>query len=290
MPSAIANILPWTPIVDGQIFTTGPTLIQNQPYQGFYRGPKGIAGGKPYMIGVNRDEGAIFVDLVNQASSGGISNLEYEVLLNVAFGPTVQSQITGFTVNGNQPYNPADQGTLPPWFSDSAAAAAASSVLNDFAFRCGSFLTSDRVLASPGARRVHAYLFAQAPIFSEDGSTACAPYPAQPGIQNACHGFELPYVFNTLAATNATSIPQANANLAKRISRYWTNYAHYLDPGLDWSPYRATPVPGSNRIKVLNTGNAATGALAVPADPVAASNCTALWATLPPFTGSFPTN
>ena len=38
VPSAIANVLPWTPIIDGQIFT-GDTLIQNQPYQGFYDGP-----------------------------------------------------------------------------------------------------------------------------------------------------------------------------------------------------------------------------------------------------------
>ena len=64
-PMAIANVLPWTPIVDGQIFS-GDTLIQNQPYQGFYDGPNGTAGPKPYLIGVNRDEGALFADLANQ--------------------------------------------------------------------------------------------------------------------------------------------------------------------------------------------------------------------------------
>jgi len=37
VPTAIANILPWTPIIDGQIFS-GETLIQNQPYQGFTSG------------------------------------------------------------------------------------------------------------------------------------------------------------------------------------------------------------------------------------------------------------
>ena len=289
VPTAIANILPWTPIVDGQIFTTGPTLIQNQPYEGFYSGPNGTAGAKPFMIGVNRDEGALFADLVNQAA-GGVSPTEYAILLNVAFGTATAAKITGFTVGGSQPYSAADQGTLPPWFANSAAAAAASTTLNDFAFRCGTFLTADRAAAAPGAKPIHAYLFAQAPIYSSDGSTACAPFPSQPASQNACHSFELPYVFNTLAATNAATIPPANAALARRIARHWTNFARDLDPGRAWDPYRATSLPGGNKIEILSTGTTATGALAVPADPVGASNCTALWATLPPFTGSFPAN
>ena len=290
VPTAIANILPWTPIVDGEIFTTGPTLIQNQPYEGFYSGPDGTAAPKPFLMGVNRDEGALFADLVNQANSSGLTAAEYQLLLTIIFGAPTGTQITSFTVGGDQPYNAGDQGTLPPWFANSAAAAAASTTLNDFAFRCGSFLTADRVAATPGAKPIHAYLFAQAPIYSSDGSTACAPYPAQPGLQNACHSFELPYVFNTLASTNATSIPPANAALARRIARHWTNFARDLDPGPGWDAYRATALPGGNRIEVLSTGSSATGALAVPADPIGASNCTALWATLPPFTGSFPAN
>src|SRR5262249_2966522 len=74
-----------------------------------------------------------------------------------------------------------------------------------------------------------------------------------------------------------------------RIARHWTNFAHTLDPGPGWRPYRPTSAPGGNNIEILSSGRAATGALAVPADPVAASNCTPLWATPPPFPGSFPT-
>jgi carboxylesterase type B len=289
VPTAIANILPWTPIIDGQIFASGPTLIQNQPYQGFYDGPKGKADAKPYLIGVNRDEGALFADLVNQ-DAGGISPTEYQILLNVVFGTTTATQITGFTASGNRPYNAADQGTLPPWFANSAPAAAASKALDDFAFRCGGFLATDQVVAASSAKPVHAYLFAQAPIFSSDGSTACAPFPSQPGLQNACHSFELPYVFNTMAATNAASIPPANAALARRMGRHWTNFARDLDPGRGWDPYRATALPAGNAIEVLSTGKPATGALPVAADPIGAANCSALWAALPPFAGSFPTN
>lgn len=288
VPSAIANVLPWTPIVDGQIFT-GDTLIQNQPFEGFYSGPNGTAGPKPYMIGVNRDEGALFADLANQAANG-FSQFEFNVLLNAVFGTTAAGQITNFSVGSNEPYNPADQGTLPPWFANSAPAAAADNILNDFAFRCGSFLATDQVVSTPGAKPVHAYLFAQAPIYSSDGSTACAPFPTQPASQNACHSFELPYVFNTLQATNATLIPPANALLARQISRAWSNFARTLDPGENWFTYRATSAPGGNNIKVLSSGSTATGALEVPADPIGASNCAAFWAGQPPFTGNFPTN
>lgn len=288
VPSAIADVLPWTPIIDGQIFS-GTTLIQGQPYDGFYDGPAGTASPKPFMIGVNRDEGALFADLANQAA-GGFTASGYQDLLQALLGPTAAATITGFTVGGERPYDPSDQGTQPPWFANSAAAAALDTLINDFVFRCGTFLATDRVVANPQAKPVYAYLFAQAPIFTSDGSTACAPYPAQPGSQNACHSFELPYVFNTLAATNAAAIPTANANLGRRIANRWADFATRLDPGSAWDTYRATPLPGSSRIKLLRTASAGTGALPVPSDPAAAANCSSLWAGQPPFTGSFPTN
>jgi len=98
VPTAIANVLPWTPIVDGQIFS-GETLIQNQPYQGFTSGPNGTAEPKPYLIGVNRDEGALFADLVNQGV-GGIGESAYQELLETAFGATDGAAIAGFAGGG----------------------------------------------------------------------------------------------------------------------------------------------------------------------------------------------
>lgn len=285
----IANILPWTPIIDGQVFASGPTLIQSQPYQGFYNGPGGTAPAKPYMIGVNRDEGALFAYLVN-AAADGVSQLEYQALLTGIFGPVNALRINRFTSGGIQPYSPSDQGPLPPWFANSASAAAASTVFNDFAFRCGSFLAADRVTQSSSAPPVYAYIFAQAPIFSSPRALACNPLPSQPGFQNACHEFELPYVFNSFSATDATTVPPANAALSRRVAWNWANFARDLDPGPGWAPYRATPLPGGNLIKILSTGSTATGALAVPSGVMAGSNCTALWSKLPPFGGSFPSN
>src|SRR5262249_26117163 len=91
VPTPIANLLPWAPIVDGQIFS-GETLIQNQPYQGFYKGPNGKVGPTPYMIGINRDEGALFADLANQAA-GGIGQSGYDLLLDTAFGTSAAKAI-----------------------------------------------------------------------------------------------------------------------------------------------------------------------------------------------------
>ena len=287
VPTAISDILPWTPIVDGQIFTSGPSLIQSQPYEGFYDGTQGTAPAKPFMIGVNRDEGALFAYLANTAANG-ISKLEYRSMVGGVFGARNALTILGFSNRGNQPYSSTDQGTLPPWFANSAPAAAASTLFNDFAFRCGSFLTADRVVSASGAPPVYAYIFAQAPIFSSPSVPACSPLPSDPGFQNACHEFELPYVFNAFSATDATTVPSANAKLAKRMAAAWANFASDLDPGRGWSTYRATALPGGNRIQVLSTGTAATGALAVPASPMVASNCTSLWAKMPPFAGDFP--
>ncbi len=286
VPTPIANLLPWTPIIDGQIFS-GETLIQEQPYQGFYKGPNGTARPKPYLVGVNRDEGALFADLANQGV-GGISQSAYQELLDISFGTSGANSIVGFTAGGGRPYDPADQGTLPPWFANSPQAAAVSTLINDFVFRCGNFLAADNVVETSDARPVYAYLFAQAPIYESDGSTGCAPFPAEPGIQNACHSFELPYVFGTLSSTNAALIPQANSRLARRIARHWTHFARTLEPGGDWQPYRANSPSIGNNIEILSTGRAATGALPVPEDPLAASNCAALWAAQPPFSGNFP--
>jgi para-nitrobenzyl esterase len=285
VPAPIANALPWSPIVDGQIFS-GDTLIQNQPYQGFADGPHGTAEPKPYLIGVNRDEGALFADLANQLAHG-ISQVNYETLLFFSFGTSAASAIEGFTVGGHRPYDPTDQGALPPWFANSPQAATISTLINDFLFRCGSFLATESVVATPGTKTVHAYAFAQAPIFRSDNSIACAPFPTEPGLQNACHSFELPYVFHTLSTTDAPAIPAANAQLARRIARHWTDFARTVDPG--WRPFRS----GSARarhIEVLSSDRASTGALPVPADPLAASNCAALWATQAPFGASFPTD
>ena len=265
VPMAIANILPWTPIVDGQIFS-GETLIQNQPYQGSTSGPNGTAGPKPYLIGVNRDEGALFADLANQAA-GGITQSGYQEDLDIVFGTSAAAAIVDFTVGGARPYDPADQGTLPPWFASSPQAAAVSTLINDFVFRCGSFLShrqrrrntrreaGPRLPVRPGSHLQQRRL------------DRLRAFPRRSGMQNACHSFELPYVFNTLSSTNATLIPPANALLARRIARHWTNFARTSTPAQAGDPTAPPRHPADNNIEILSTGSAATGALRVTRGP-----------------------
>ena len=57
---------------------------------------------KPYIIGVNRDEGALFADLINQAA-GGLSTIEYQTLLNIVFGTGDAATIRGFTAAATGP-------------------------------------------------------------------------------------------------------------------------------------------------------------------------------------------
>src|SRR5262249_52890178 len=81
--------------------------------------------------------------------AGGIGQGGFQNLLNIAFGTSAGATIVGFTADGNQPYNPSDQGTLPPWFANSPQAAAINRMLNDFVFRCGTFLATDTVGGAP---------------------------------------------------------------------------------------------------------------------------------------------
>ncbi len=152
-------------------------------------------------------------------------------------------------------------------------------------------MTNSRVVRHPAALLGLGFALA---IWLVGGALSMTPAAAQACVGTVdapagkvC-GLAIEAPANTLSATNATQIPAANARLARRIARFWTHFARSLDHGLNWRPYRATSAPGGRNIKILST-DSPTGALPVPLDPLAASNCAALWATQPPFTGSFPT-
>ena len=107
------------------------------------------------------------------------------------------------------------------------------------------------------------------------------PYPSlQAQVEAKWHAFRDALCFETNGPANCTFTVAELRAIPLSV----------IDPGASWQPYRATSARGGNNIEILSTGKAATGALPVAADPVAASNCTTLWATQPPFTGSFPTS
>ena len=286
VPSAIANVLPWTPIVDGQIFT-GDTLIQNQPYQGFYDGPGHNAEPKPYLIGVNRDEGALFADLLNQAP-GGLTQALSKRCWTSCSGPapprrsplspsTATSPTTRPTRARSRPGSRARPRPprSAPWSTTSSSAAAASS--------------------PPTRSPLHARPSRSTPTCSPRPRSSAATALPLAGPSSPSRACRTPATASS-CPTSSTPWPPPTPPSFRPPTPSWPAKRRRPGPTSPTpsiqvpagNPYRPAAAHGGNNIKVLNTGSAATGALSVPADPVAASNCKPLWATQPPFTGSFP--
>ena len=275
VPMAIAEVLPWTPIIDGQIFA-GDTLIQNQPYQGFYDGPERHRRAQALP---DRRQPRRGCPVRRPRQPGGWWH--QPVRLSVlpggpAFGTTATTTITGFTVAA------APGPTTPPTRA-----------------RCrpGS-RTPPRPPPPAPAQRLHLplrHLPRHRPGRRNPRRQAGPRLPVRPGphlhqrrldrlrpLPRPARAPErLPRLRAALRLQHPLrhqrhAVPPANALLARQIARAWTSFARTLDPGPDWFTYRATAAPGGNNIEVLSTGSAATGALTVPADPIAASNCTRL--------------
>ena len=229
-PMALAEVLPWTPIIDGQIFA-GDTLIQNQPYQGFYDGPNGTAGPKPYLIGVNRDEGALFADLANQGAV--ISPVAYQSFLAALLGTTATTTITNFTTAGGaRPYDPTDQGTQPPWFANSGAAAAASNLLDDFLFRCGTFLPPTVSSPPPAPSRSTPTCSPRPPSSPATARPPAPPSPPSPAARTPATA--------SSCLMSSTPSPPPTPRWSRPPTRSWPGGSRAPGPA---SPAPSTPAP-----------------------------------------------
>ncbi len=259
----LAEALPWTPVVDG-------VTVMDQPYKGYVTG----ASAKPLIFGVNANEGALFSDLVYIESGNSLSADKYGALRDALFGVVYSTRIglynTGTLLKPVRPYSAYDQTGVPSYFSP--AAQALSTLINDFAFRCGNLMAQQAVYYQQkfqgSVPPVYAYLFTQPPLYDTYGAGVPACTAAS---GNVCHGNELPYVFNTLG-NNVNPVPAADAALAQTMGAAWTTFATTLQAP-SWTAY--SPAAGA-AVRTLGSGPA-------PASLAAAANCPNLWANLPPY-------
>lgn len=259
----LTEALPWTPVVDG-------VTVMGQPYNGYVAG----ASAKPLIFGVNANEGALFADLIYIEKNNSLSATDYDALRTALFGLTYSTRIglynTGTFWKPVRPYSGTEQTNVPSYFSP--AAQALSTLINDFAFRCGNLMAQQAVYYQQkfqtSVPATYAYLFTQPPVYSTYGPNvpACT---ASSG--NVCHGNELPYVFNTLS-NFVSPVAAADATLAQAMGNAWTTFATTLQPP-NWTPYS----PASPSIRTLGSGPA-------PSSLASAANCPDLWANLPPYT------
>ncbi|AVS79721.1 carboxylesterase [Paracidovorax avenae] len=279
--------LPWSPTLDG-------TVIAGQPLAGYATTPTGPMPAKPFVFGINRDEGVVFADMAYlKMGDLLLPALVNEVVLGWVWGND-RTKITGYTVKGATPYKaPA---ALAPDYMPNRSAVTMSNIINDFAFRCGNLAMAGRgaaanAKASP-ALPAFGYLFAQAPIFNlyRTGPQR-TPVPAcQPDAGNVCHANEIPYVFNTIGQLDAQGpVPRADQALSQAMAAAWASFVNNPSNPAPWAasgnlPTRWTPYAGlSSPLAQWNTA----GDSSVSASQLdQGANCSALWNTIAPIAGN----
>lgn len=263
----IREVLPWTPVVDGVVVT-------GQPLLGYAPGIRR----RPYIFGMNRDEGVIFAAYANSA----LTATEYDALLARVFGIGGAGKVRGFTAAGQTPYSAA---TAPSVAGMGSPASALSNLVGDMAFDCANLASAD------SGRAANQRDSAQAPVFGYLFERSPVPIEMYPNVEECtessrmvCHGDELAYVFNTLASVDsikAGSAPLAPADtaLARQMAGAWGSFAKNptQSPVAGWTPY----TPGGSLYPWTGAQNGP-----MRAGVAGAANCTALWNALPPLNGS----
>lgn len=278
----LAEGLPWTPVVDN-------SLVRGQPYEGYARAAGMRA--KPFVFGMNRDEGVVFAAFAQAEGGGKLNPQNYRLALARLFPGRADDIVKqrGTSRSDPLPYQPHGHPSIAGM--DSTASALAE-VITDFTFDCGNLAAADTAFhvhqkATPTAQ-IYGYLFAQKPFFNlYNGVEAC-----DPAYQSyACHAYELPYVFNTLtyaAGLNGNKLQPTRADslIAQRMARAWGSFAtDPTRPPVDpWSAYN--PEKGTLYVFTGSENGTSDQSYMQPTGQTtlsASANCTALWYTMPPL-------
>lgn len=276
--------MPWMPLVDG-------ALVTGQPLDGY--GPRNLGAAKPYIFGMNGNEGVLFAGMTCAAFAGSQGEVNpdpaeaaqclpvgaktsmmsaqwYDGAIAALYGADGLARITAFSdARGKTPYAVR---SLSGTSFYNAAAQAMAAVVGDDNFVCANLGAADRVLTQAPDQPVYAYSFAQPPIFdllAGSGTQACTPANGM-----VCHGDELAYVFNTLEVTSAEfsgiqPVPAADRSLSKSMGKAWTAFARDLTPPAEWLGYGR----GGGVLVWRGDGRAPT----MTADLSATAHCRTLW-------------
>lgn len=180
---------PWEPWVDGQVLAGQPLELL----------PKGQFNKVPVMLGSVNNEGTMFVYGALPALDGAEYLTALEYIFGAALTPTVHKMYP----------------TLAPGLDNRAQL---SQLLTDYVFVC-----PIRNASASLAKYVPTYLWHfnhsidDEAVWGPDFAACAAP-------GQVCHGSELPFVFQSLAAAGATWGPGELA-LSQLMVQQWTNFA-----------------------------------------------------------------
>ncbi|CAO3421159.1 hypothetical protein [Azospirillum endophyticum] len=268
---ALADSLPWAPTIDG-------SDVVAQPIAGF-------AGGmpqKPFLFGVNADEGAIFAAMIAAGIPGIYEPFEYNKILSTAIpDDRAQKAIAAYKNSAGQKPYVAPATNPPPYFGKTkrtnGTAQTTNLLINDFAFHCANLWTAGQaygqIAGAKGTTPIYGYLFGQQPIYDLYKTKAGEAVQAcSPSNGNVCHANELPYVFSTLNVL-VNQPPQADSALAGAMTTIWAGFAK--NP---LAPAGLTAYSPSGSLTVFNSRASAATMPVSSLDQ--AGNCSALWNTL----------
>lgn len=209
----------WAPIV-------GVDPVISEPVLGYGKGIKP----KPFVFGLNQDEGVFFMP-----NPSKLSNAQYQQLLVTNFGKANAQRILNFKVNGHQPYNPNNY-KFDKTSNMSAAAQAMANTMTHYAFASAMLLAAKHALQQQnnGGYPIFVYYFTQPATFNYAG-----PYRCNPRAKNICHTDEIPFVFHNFVSRHGgqeSFVPKCKITtnemaLSKMMAHAWTSFAH--DP-YDW--------------------------------------------------------
>lgn len=268
---ALADSLPWAPTIDGKD-------VVAQPIAGFATGmPQ-----KPFLFGVNADEGAVFAAMIAAGIPGPYLPAEYNRILAKAIPDTsARTAIAAYQNSAGQKPYVAPAANPPTYYGldkiTNGTAQTTDLLIDDFAFHCANLWMAgqayNQIANAKGTSPIYGYLFGQQPIFDLYKTSSGQPVAAcAPSNGNVCHANELPYVFSTLGILFANP-PQADAALAGTMSSTWASFAKNPAAPAGLTVYTPTGV--------LNVFNSRTSTTTTPVSGMdQAGNCSALWNTL----------
>ncbi|KAL7871002.1 hypothetical protein SRHO_G00084990 [Serrasalmus rhombeus] len=183
----------WGPYIDGQ-------LIKEQPIMAFQKGH--WQSYKPVILGTTSEEGVIFVYGVFTKS---VSVLECIIYTTAIFKQHALSILYKYV----------------PLYHNQDRRVMLAQIVTDYVFLCPARRSARSAVSLDGA--VWMYVFDHSPSDHSiwAGLTFC--------YDHACHGAELPFLFDSAPVTNLTLTGQETL-LANRMVCYWGAFAHTGDP------------------------------------------------------------
>jgi len=207
----IRDFLAWSPVVDGDV-------VVQQPIRAIEDGKLT----KPVILGTNRNEGLLFVEVVKSALGWKkVSDLDYHIAVDFFFRDSALRK----KIYAHYPPNGRDNTET------------ISGLFTDYLFACANFYA-----AGKGPRDTRSYVFDHVPSHNSwPGYPACG--------ENVCHTAELAFVFHSAGNMGWKFTPEEE-RLSGLMVAYWTGFAKDLDPGGAWPEYNpdslsllfATPV------------------------------------------------